>query len=157
MDMASGIALAVFAAVNLAAAASGAIFTPGPWYQELKKPGWTPPNWAFPLVWTILYAANAWSGWLVWESAGTEATLALTIYGASLVFNAAWSALFFGLRRMDWALIDVSLLWASVFAVMLVFDLYSTTAALLQIPYLVWVTIAAALNLRVLQLNRAAT
>ncbi len=156
MVTSSIIALVVFFVVNLAAASSGAIFRPGAWYEKLKKPSWTPPNLAFPIVWTILYTANAVSGWLVWKAAGADALPVLLIYALSLIVNAAWSFLFFGLRRLDWALIDVALLWGSILIVALSFLPYSATAAFLQIPYLVWVTIAGFLNLRMVRLNGGA-
>jgi translocator protein len=155
METSSLIALAVFIAINFAVASTGAAFRPGPWYQTLRKPSWTPPNWAFPVVWSVLYCAIAVSGWLVWEAAGPAAWGALAVYGISLMFNAAWSALFFGLRRLDWAMADVAALWVSIAAVILVFAPISKTAALLFVPYLVWVSIAATLNARLLQLNGA--
>jgi translocator protein len=153
------IALAVFIALNLAAAASGAVFRPGDWYASLDKPSWVPPNWAFPLVWSVLYAMITASGWLVWQQAGWSALPALSIYVLSLVLNAAWSGLFFGQRRMDLAMIDVVLLWLSIAAVIALFWPIRALAALLLVPYLAWVTVASALNLRMIQLNgtRAAT
>ncbi len=155
MEMSSVIALAVFVAINFVVASTGAAFRPGDWYAALRKPSWTPPNWMFPVVWSVLYCAIAVSGWLVWEAAGSEAWGALAVYGVSLIFNAAWSALFFGLRRLDLAMADVVALWLSIAAVIAVFSPVSLTAALLLAPYLVWVTIAATLNLRLLQLNGA--
>jgi tryptophan-rich sensory protein len=146
--------LGVFLACNFAAATSGAVFRPGLWYLGLRKPPWTPPNWAFPVVWTLLFLANALSGALVWTAAQPEERLApMLAYGLSLSFNALWSALFFGLRRMDWALAEVTLLWLSIAAVAILFAPISAPAALLQTPYLLWVTIASLLNLRMLQLN----
>lgn len=147
------ISLAVFALINLAAASSGAVFKPGKWYAGLGKPPWTPPNWAFPVVWSVLFTLNALSGWLVWRAAGADAALPLAIYGGSLMLNAAWSALFFGRKRMDWALADVAALALSILVTAALFWPISTTAALLQLPYLLWVLIATALNARVLQLN----
>lgn len=155
MTLESWTALGVFFAINFAAASSGAVFRPGSWYETLRKPSWTPPNWAFPVVWTTLFCANAVAGWLVWEARGLDAAPALTLYGVSLLLNAGWSALFFGLKRMDWALAEVALLWASLAAIIAAFAPISTVAALLVAPYLVWVTIASALNWRMLQLNRA--
>ena len=60
----------IIAILVLATASTGAIFKPGEWYQELRRPSWTPPNWAFPLVWSILYIAIGVAGWLVWEARG---------------------------------------------------------------------------------------
>ena len=146
--MISGI---VFAVLVMAAAATGALFPPGPWYEALRKPHWTPPNWMFPVVWMVLYVAIAAAGWLAWQAAGWSVLMLL--WGAQLVFNAAWSWLFFGLRRMHLALLDVSLLILSVLAFVVVAQPVSPTASLLFLPYLAWVIVAGALNLRVLQMN----
>lgn len=151
--MASLTSLGVFVLINFAAASSGAVFKPGRWYEDLRKPPWTPPNWAFPVVWSLLFAANATAGWLVWRAAGAAAWPALVLYGVSLIVNAAWSALFFGRQRMRWALIDAAALWLSIVAVMIAFAPYSLLAAALMAPYAAWVTVAFALNLRLIQLN----
>lgn len=153
MNLASFIALGGFLAMNFAASATGAIFRPGDWYAALRKPWWTPPNLAFPIVWSSLFLANAVAGWLVWQTAGLAALPALVLYVLSLGLNAAWSYLFFGLRRIRWALAEVALLWLSIAAVMLAFWPIRPLATLLIAPYLVWVTIAALLNLRLVQLN----
>jgi tryptophan-rich sensory protein len=91
------------------------------------------------------------AGWLVWEAAGW--TAAMTFWVAQLCLNGAWSWLFFGRRRMDQAFIDVILLWLSIAAFILTAWPISTWAALLFMPYLLWVTIAAALNLSVWRMN----
>lgn len=150
------IAVAVFVGLNFAAASSGGVFKPGAWYAKLAKPGWTPPNWAFPVVWGFLFAINAWAGWLLWEVAGTSQPLTFVAYIVSLMLNAGWSWLFFGRRRMDLALIDVALLWVSLVALVALFWPLRPFAAMLLLPYLVWVTVAAFLNLRMIQLNPAA-
>lgn len=152
-DPPSLIALGMFMLLNFAAASSGAVFRPGEWYETLNKPSWVPPNWAFPVVWTVLFILNAVAGWLVWEAAGFGAGLALGVYVASLAINAFWSALFFGARRMDYAMGDVIVLWLSLIVQIALFAQYSRLAALLGLPYLVWVTTAALLNLRMIQLN----
>ncbi len=153
MDTRTWIAIAVFVGLNLAAASSGSLFKPGAWYAGLNKPSWTPPNWAFPVVWGLLFALNAWAGWLVWEVAGESAPRTFILYVGSLALNAGWSALFFGKRRMDLALIDVVLLWVSLAAIVALFSGLRPIAALLLLPYLAWVTIAAFLNWRMIQLN----
>ena len=155
MEASSWLALAGFIGLNFAAASTGAAFKPGEWYAQLSKPAWTPPNWAFPLVWSTLYCTIAVSGWLVWEAGGTAALPALAVYVASLVLNATWSVLFFGLRRLDWAMADVIAFWLSIVAVIVVFATVRPLAALLLAPYLTWVTVAAFLNLRLLQMNGA--
>lgn len=154
MDLTLLIALGVFVVLNFLAASSGAFFKPGAWYEGLAKPGWTPPNWAFPVVWSVLYLMNAASGWLVWQAGGMAAAPALAVYVASLVLNAGWSAMFFGLRRMDLGLVNVALLWLSIVAVAVMFWPFSQIAAALQLPYLVWVSIATALNFTVWRMNR---
>lgn len=143
--------IAVFIALVFATAMSGALFKPGPWYETLKKPGWTPANWVFPVVWTPLYVLIGIAGWLVWREASFG--LALALWGAQLVLNAAWSAFFFGLRRMDWAFVDVVVLWLVIAAFIGAAATTSPWAASMFLPYLVWVTIAAALNWRVWRMN----
>ncbi|KPF83425.1 sensory protein TspO [Brevundimonas sp. AAP58] len=147
------IAVAVFVGLNFVAASSGGMFKPGPWYAGLNKPSWTPPNWAFPVVWGLLFALNAWAGWLIWEAIGMSRPDVLALYVGSLILNAGWSWLFFGIKRMDWALIDVALLWLSLVAVIAVFWSIRPAAALPVLPYLLWVTIAAALNRAMIRLN----
>ncbi|MCB1454888.1 MAG: tryptophan-rich sensory protein [Nitratireductor sp.] len=142
----------VFAILVFAAASSGAIFKPGEWYLSLKRPSWTPPGWAFPVVWTVLYIMIAISGWMVWERAGWNAAIA--VWAVQLAINAAWSWLFFGLRRMDIAFIDVLLLLASVIGYIVLAWPISQTAAILFMPYALWVATAATLNYSVWQLNR---
>lgn len=141
----------VIALLVFATASSGAIFKPGDWYQELRRPSWTPPNWAFPVVWSILYVAIAVSGWLVWEAQG--AGLAMALWLLQLVFNAAWSWLFFGRQRMDLAFADVCALFVTILAYIAAASAVSQTAALLFVPYAMWVVAAATLNRAVWRLN----
>ena len=122
--------------------------------KQSMKPSWTPPNWAFPIVWLVIFTFNIFAGWLVWQAAGVAALPALAVYVASLGLNAAWSWLFFGRRRMDLALIDLLALWLSIATVMAMFAQISLLATALLAPYLLWVTIAGFLNLRMIQLNR---
>ena len=146
--MTPAIAIAV---LILATASTGAIFTPGAWYEALRKPSWTPPNWMFPVVWSVLYVMIGVAGWIVFREAGWSA--AMLAWGAQLVFNAAWSGLFFGLRRMRFALLDAALLVASIVAFIVLAKPISLVASLLFVPYLAWAITACALNLRVLQMN----
>lgn len=137
------------------AASSGAIFKPGDWYRRLRKPVWTPPSWAFGPVWSVLYLMIAVAGWLVWREGSPG--VAIWFWALQLVVNAAWSGLFFGIRRMDLALYDVVLLWIVVAGFILTAWTISMPAALLFVPYLIWVTIAGTLNWTVLRMNPAAT
>lgn len=140
-----------FLLLVIAAGSSGTIFKPDRWYEDLRKPGWTPPNWAFPVVWTILYLLIAAAGWLVWKAGGWS--LAIAFWGAQWLFNSAWSWLFFGRRRMDWALADISLLWLATAGFMVAAWPLSPAASLMFLPYLIWVTTAALLNRAVWRLN----
>lgn len=149
------IALLCFLAANALAAASGAYFRPGQWYQDLDKPGWRPPDRAFGPVWAILYVLIAVAGWLVWQAGGAAALWpALAVYGLQLVLNALWSAIFFGAHRIGLACIEVVLLWLAIAATAALFWPVSQLAAWLMAPYLVWVGFAVALNFSVWRRNR---
>jgi tryptophan-rich sensory protein len=147
-------AAVVFIAIVIAAASSGALFKPGEWYKSLRKPSWTPPNWAFPVVWTILYLFIGYAGWLVWTSVGWSLPMAL--WGLQIVANALWSYFFFGMRRMDLALMDVAILWLSIALFIATAWPVAQLASLLFIPYLAWVSAASALNYSVRRLNPGA-
>jgi len=146
--------LLAFIGICFIAALSGAVFKPGAWYASLRKPWWIPPNYAFPLVWSILYGMIAVSGWLAWGAGqGSALVLAMVVYGLQLLINASWSGAFFGLKRMRLGLVAVIALWLSIALNIAVFWPLSTLAALLLVPYLVWVTIAGYLNWTMIQLN----
>lgn len=146
--------LAVIVLLVVLAASSGAFFQPGAWYSTLRKPNWTPPDWAFGAVWSVLYLMIAIAGWQVWKAAPTST--AMWLWGFQLAANAAWSGLFFGMRRMDLAFYDVLLLWLLVAGFFLAAWPISALAALLFLPYLAWVTTAGALNWTVWRMNPAA-
>ncbi len=94
------------------------------------------------------------SGWLVWREAGfAGATLPLAVYGLQLVLNAAWTPIFFGLHRPNLAFLNIVLVWLSIVATMLLFYPINAVAASLLLPYLAWVTFAAALNFAIWRLN----
>jgi tryptophan-rich sensory protein len=101
----------------------------------------------FAPAWSVFYALIAVSGWLVWRQAGfAGAALAFVLYAVQLILNAGWSAIFFGLKRMDLALIELVLLWLSIAAVIGAFASHHVVAAWMLVPYLGWVTFAGALN-----------
>lgn len=152
MNLASLLTLGVFLVLVFAVAMSGAIFKPGPWYQRLEKPSWTPPNWAFPVVWSALYVMIAVAGWRVYETAGLVA-LPFAVYGLQLVLNAAWSWLFFGIRRPDLAFVDVVAMALAIAANIALFAPIDAIAGWLLVPYLVWAVIAACLNRSVWRRN----
>ncbi|WPB86347.1 TspO/MBR family protein [Sediminicoccus rosea] len=140
-----------FFAACFATAASGAIFTPGAWYEGLKKPWWRPPNWLFGPAWGVLFCMIAVAGWLVWRQAGFG--LAMGLYALQLVLNFLWSAFFFGMKRPDYALYDLIALWFAILACIIVFAPISPWGMALMIPYIAWVTFAGWLNYVMLQLN----
>ena len=121
------------------------------WYAGLAKPSWTPPGWIFGPVWSVLYLSMAIAAWLVWRRA--DAVVPMTAFGIQLIFNAAWSWLFFGLHSPGAAFIDVVMLWATIAATTVVFWRRSTLAGILFVPYLIWVSFAAVLNFAIWRLN----
>lgn len=148
------LALLCFLVAVLAVGAIGAFFTPGAWYASLNKPTWNPPNWIFGPVWTALYIMIAVSGWLVWCCGAVAGrSLALSVYCVQLVLNAAWSWLFFGLQRPDLAFIEIVMLWVAILLTVATFRRLSNLAAVLLIPYFLWVTFAAFLNWNLWRLN----
>ena len=156
MTLSSIAMLAGFVVVCFLAAATGILFKPGEWYERLRKPSWRPPNRLFAPVWTILYLMIAFSGWLVWRSAGFGgAATALALYAVQLLLNAAWTPVFFGLHRLDLGFAVIVALWLSIAATIAAFAPVNGASALLMIPYLAWVTFATLLNFAVWRLNRA--
>jgi len=154
MNTGEVVALLGFVLAGAAAAIPGAVFRPGEWYQELMKPPWCPPNWLFGPVWLVLYISIAISGWLVWREAGIEgAATALLVYALQLVLNGLWSAIFFGLRRPDLALIELVCLWVSIAITIILFYPVDQIAAFILVPYAAWVSFAVALNYSVWRLN----
>ena len=145
--------LLVFVILVTGAAAVGAHFLPGPWYVSLAKPDWTPPNWIFGPVWTLLYLGIAVAGWLVWRESGPRVGPSLALWGAQLVLNAAWSWFFFGQHRPGVALADIVALLVCIVAFIVVTLSDSRVAALLFVPYALWVAFAAALNHAIWSLN----
>lgn len=139
-----------------AAGLGGLVTTPNihNWYADLAKPSWTPPDWVFGPVWSILYFMMAVAAWLVWRQAGLAgAAVPLAMFGIQLLLNVLWSWLFFGLYNPGAAAIDIVLLWIAIAATTVAFWRRSTIAGILFVPYLVWVSFASALNLAIWRLN----
>jgi tryptophan-rich sensory protein len=152
-----GAALAVALAASATAQGLGAWFTLRSvltWYPALVKPAWTPPDWVFGPVWSALYVLMAVAAWLVWrERTRHSAGPALALYAGQLVVNVAWSWLFFGLRSPGAGLVGIGVLWIAILATVVAFWRPRRLAAWLLMPYLVWVTYAAALNWALWRLN----
>lgn len=148
----------VFFIAAAAAASTGGLFPTGAWYKSLRKPVWVPPDWAFPVVWTTLYILMSWAAMRVGMSGaeGPVLALALALWAVQIAFNAIWTPVFFGLKRMRTALMIMLGLWSSVVATAVAFYQIDTVAGLMMAPYVVWVSIAFALNAAVLRLNPGA-
>jgi tryptophan-rich sensory protein len=144
-------AFAALAVANL----GGLITDLGPWYQGLKQPDWKPPDWLFGPAWTLIFGLAALAGYKAWISAPDRASRRrmLALFAVNAVLNVGWSVLFFRLRRPDWALAEVGLLWLSTLALIVVLARWSKSASWLLVPYLAWVTFASVLNLAVVRLN----
>lgn len=151
-------ALVAFLAVTFAAAAVGSWATLDnvrTWYPTIAKPSWTPPNWLFGPVWSLLYTLMAIAAWRVWRTReGTEAREVLKLYGAQLGLNTLWSILFFTLHLPGVALIEIAALWTLLLTAQLRFGRADRLAGFLWAPYLAWVSFATALNAAIWWLNR---
>lgn len=122
------------------------------WYAELAKPRWTPPDWLFGPVWTTLYGMMGTAAWLVWRRAGWGSPLAW--FAVQLALNATWSWCFFGLHSPLAGLVNIGLLWLAIGGTIATFWRVSKTAAVLLLPYWLWVSFASFLNAAIWQLNR---
>ena len=137
-----------------ATALPGAAAAPDAWYAALRKPDWTPPGWVFGPVWTLLYVLMGTAAWRVARQPRPGRGRALAAFGAHLLFNAAWSPLFFGVHQPAWALADlvamgVTLAWAGR-----QFARLDRLAGSLLMPYAGWLLFAGALNAAIVVLNR---
>jgi translocator protein len=150
------IAIAIAAMCVTAVAVTGGLLTEvGPWYEGLSFPSWRPPNWLFGPAWAVIFLFIASSGIMAWERApdGRTRAILIALLAINAVLNVLWSALFFKLRRPDWALGELLAFWLSILALILLVGSYSGAAAVVMAPYLAWVTFAGVLNLRIVQLN----
>ena len=149
--------LIVALVVPLSIGAFAGMFTteaiPG-WYASLNRPSFNPPNWIFGPVWTTLYLLMGVSLFIIWkQEKSKERNLAIVTFFVQLVFNFAWSFIFFYFNYIGLALIEISLLWLSIVIMLVQFYKIKPLAAYLNIPYLMWVSFASALNLSYFLLN----
>jgi translocator protein len=133
----------------------GVLTTIGPWYRNLKKPSWQPPDWLFGPAWTLILGLAAWAAILAWEGADSDVgrNTVIILYAVNFVCHFLWSPLFFTLKRPDWSLIEVVFLWISVLMMLIFLRPYSELASWLIVPYFIWVSFAAILNLKIVRLN----
>ncbi len=125
------------------------------WYATIQKPSFNPPDWVFGPVWTVLYILMGLSAYLVWMKGWgrKEVRNALAVFGFQLVLNALWSIIFFGAKELFYSFVEILFLWLSIALTMALFYRISKNAALLLVPYLLWVSFAAFLNYSVWQMN----
>lgn len=128
----------------------------GPWYKKLAKPEWQPPDWLFPVVWTLLYVMLG----VVFvigvkaRNANPLVTWALAVFIIQLVFNYAWSIMFFEWHSLPWSVVVIWVLLALVLALVVLFYLaLGSTPALLLLPYLAWIAFATTLNMKLASMN----
>ena len=149
--MSKYLSLAVFAGLTAAASLLGANFMPDAWYVALNKPSWTPPNWLFGPVWTVLYVMIALAGWYAWRARGMSVAVVLWVIQMSL--NGLWSFLMFGQKDITLALIDIVVLLAVILAFIAATIRSVPKSAMLFVPYAAWVAFATALNFAIWRLN----
>jgi tryptophan-rich sensory protein len=139
----------------LAAAVGGAAsIQAGSFYRQLLRPDWAPPPEIFGPVWTVLYILMGLAAWLVWRVGGfREAKPALTLFLVQLALNALWTWIFFAWQSGGLAFAEILLLWALIVATLISFWRIRPLAGALLVPYLLWVSFAAALTYSVWQRN----
>jgi len=127
----------------------------GPWYHSLAQPRWAPPDAAYGVAWTAIYAFTALAGVTGWLAAPTsrEREWLLGMFALNGFLNILWSLLFFRVHRPDWAMVESIGLWLSVLVLILIIWRRSITGALLLLPYLGWVTFAGYLTMTIVRLN----
>jgi tryptophan-rich sensory protein len=148
------LALAGWLLLVAAAAALGAVASldAASFYAQLNKPSWAPPAGVFGPVWSVLYALMGVAAWLVWRSP-TRRPGAIGLFLAQLAANALWSWLFFAWHQGALAAVEVLVLLALILATIVAFRRASRIAALLLVPYVLWVAFASALTWAVWRAN----
>jgi tryptophan-rich sensory protein len=124
------------------------------WYEALNKPWFNPPKWLFGPVWTVLYIMMGYASYLILKTENNKVrNKAITIYGIQLLLNFFWSIIFFYYKRIDIALIEIITMWIFINFTIISFNKLNKSAALLLLPYVVWVSFAVILNAYLFYLN----
>jgi len=125
------------------------------WYASLNQPSFNPPNWVFGPVWTTLYTILGISFFLIWKlPSSKERNLAILVFFVQLLLNFCWSFFFFYFKMIGLALIDILALWTMIVVMLVRFYKLKPIASYINIPYLLWVSFATALNMAYFFLNR---
>ena len=146
----------VAAAVAIAVAVMGATVTDlGPWYHMLRQPRWAPPDAAYGVIWTMIYALNALAAVAMWGASERRRDVEgmIGLFALNGFLNILWSLLFFRFHRPDWAAVEAVALWLSVLSLVIYGIRRSRVSAILLLPYLAWVSVALTLNVAVAHLN----
>jgi tryptophan-rich sensory protein len=148
----------VWVIICLAVSIMGGLFSrdaSSDWYDELIKPQFTPPDWAFGVVWPFLYILMGIAASIIWQVGihRKEVKTAVILFFAQLILNLIWTPIFFGLHMIALALVEIVILWCAIFLTIVTFWKVERLAALLLIPYISWVTFAIALNASIFILN----
>jgi tryptophan-rich sensory protein len=126
------------------------------WYATLNQPSFNPPNWVFGPVWTTLYIIMGISLFMIWKlPASKQRNQAILFFVVQLLLNFCWSFFFFYFKMIGVALVDILLLWITIIFMLVRFYKIKPLAAYINIPYLLWVTFATALNMAYFFLNRS--
>ena len=123
------------------------------WFPLLAKPAWNPPGWLFGPVWTTLYVLMGVAIWRAWRTRAVATPALVKLYFVQLAFNALWSVLFFGLKQPAWALAEIVVLWGLLVWLQRGLWRADRLAAVLWLPYVLWVGFAAVLNAAIVRLN----
>jgi tryptophan-rich sensory protein len=139
----------------ITAAVGGSITVLDAWYYSLQQPAWAPPDYMFGVIWTSIFAMIALAGFFAWRNAPTRghAEIMLGLFALNGFLNLLWSFIFFRMQRPDWAFYELIALWLSILALIIFCGRFSKAASALLLPYLIWVSIAGALNYQVVALN----
>ena len=141
----------IFLAATFGAGATGAMFPTGSWYKSLNKPSWVPPNWVFPVAWTSIYLLISFAGA---RAAGIEGNqYAMAFWALQIALNTLWTPVFFGRRDLRGSLPIMAALWLAVLGSLITHWQLDIWAGLAFVPYMIWVTVAAALNYEMWRLN----
>jgi benzodiazapine receptor len=126
------------------------------WYAHLSRPSFTPPDWTFGVVWPILYVMMGISAFLIWNMGinRRQVKVALGVFALQLILNGLWTPIFFGLHLIGVALVEIVMMWVAILLTIFTFWKVSKPAALLLLPYILWVSFAVVLNASLFLLNR---